>query len=115
MSKKVVRRRVNIAKMPPLTRKQKAELVALENRPDSQIDFSDIPPLTDEFFRDAVRGRFYRPIKQSTTIRIDADVLAWLRTHGKGYQSRINAMLRREMLGALNAKSNSRDTDHSHK
>ena len=96
MRKKIVRRRVNMGKMPTLTDKQKAELAALEDRPDSEIDFSDIPPLTDEFFKNAVRGRFYKPIKQSTTVRIDADVLAWLRAYGKGYQSRINAILRRE-------------------
>ena len=113
MRKKIVRRRVNRGKMPTLTRKQKAELTALEDRPDSEIDFSDIPPLTDEFFKNAVRGRFYKPIKQSTTVRIDADVLAWLRAHGKGYQSRINAILRREMLGAFNTGARSRDVDHS--
>jgi uncharacterized protein (DUF4415 family) len=48
-----------------------------------------------------VRGRFYRPTKASTTVRIDSDVLAWLRAQGKGYQSRINAILRREMLSSL--------------
>jgi uncharacterized protein (DUF4415 family) len=44
---------------------------------------------------------FYKPVKTSTTVRIDADVLAWLRAQGKGYQSRINAILRREMLSSL--------------
>jgi len=62
--------------------------------PDSQIDTSDIPPLTDEFFRRAVRNPFYRPVKQSTTVRIDADVLAWLKAQGPGYQTRINSLLR---------------------
>ncbi len=62
------------------------------------IDTSDIPPLTDEFFAKAVRNPYYRPVKQSTTVRIDADVLAWLRSQGAGYQTRINAILRRAML-----------------
>lgn len=44
--------------------------------------------------------RFYRPVKEMTTIRLDADVLAWLRSEGKGYQTRINAILRREMLAS---------------
>jgi uncharacterized protein (DUF4415 family) len=62
------------------------------------VDTSDIPPLTDEFFANAVRNPYYRPVKQSTTIRIDADVLAWLRRQGPGYQTRMNAILRRAML-----------------
>jgi len=62
------------------------------------IDTSDIPPLTDEFFAQAIRNPYYRPVKQSTTVRIDADVLDWLRRHGAGYQTRINAILRRAML-----------------
>ncbi len=100
MSKKLVRREVDLARLPPLTEKQKAELEALAARPDTDIDYSEIPPLTAKFWTDAARGRFYKPIKTSTTVRIDADVLAWLRTQGKGYQSRINAILRREMLAA---------------
>jgi len=100
MSKKLVRRDVDLANLPPLTEKQKAELTALAARPDGDIDTSEIPPLTAKFWTDAARGRFYKPIKTSTTVRIDADVLAWLRAQGKGYQSRINAILRREMLAA---------------
>jgi uncharacterized protein (DUF4415 family) len=53
--------------------------------------------LTDEFFRRAVRNPFYRPIKQSTTVRIDADVLAWLKAQGPGYQTRINSLFRAAM------------------
>ncbi|MEE3626304.1 BrnA antitoxin family protein [Nitrospirillum sp. BR 11752] len=90
-----------MADLPPLTEEQKAELQALAERPDSEIDTSDIPELTEEFWKNAVRGRFYKPTKTSTTVRIDSDVLAWLRSQGKGYQSRINAILRREMLASL--------------
>jgi uncharacterized protein (DUF4415 family) len=100
MSKKLVRREIDLANLPPLTEKQKAELAALAARPESDIDYSEIPPLTAKFWNEAARGRFYKPIKTSTTVRIDADVLAWLRAQGKGYQSRINAILRREMLAA---------------
>jgi len=73
----------------------------LAARPDSEIDFSDIPELTDEQWKAAERGRFYRPVKRQITARVDADVLEWLKAQGKGYQSRINAILRREMLAAL--------------
>lgn len=104
MSRKPVRHDVDLAQLPPLTEAQEAELAALAARPDSEIDTSDIPPLTEAFWQNAERGRFYRPVKTSTTVRIDADVLAWLRSQGKGYQSRINAILRREMLAALRSR-----------
>lgn len=97
MSKQIFRHKVDPANLPPLSETQKAELAALDNRP---IDTSDIAELTREFWDNAARGKFYKPTKTSTTLRIDTDVLAWLRAQGKGYQSRINAILRREMLSA---------------
>jgi uncharacterized protein (DUF4415 family) len=101
MSKKLVKRTVDLANLPSLTKRQKADLANLSARPDSEIDFSDIPPLTENFWRNAVRGKYYKPTKTSTTVRIDSDVLAWLRAQGKGYQSRLNAILRRKMLESL--------------
>lgn len=92
---------INAADLPPLTAEQTARLEALAARPDDEIDYSEIPPLSDAFWANAVRGRYYRPTKTSTTVRIDSDVLAWLRAQGRGYQTRINAILRREMLAAL--------------
>ena len=64
--------------------------------PDSQIDFSDIPERTPRP-HDVQIGRFYRPIKQLVSLRLDADVLAWFRARGKKYQTRMNEVLRREM------------------
>ena len=104
MKKKTVRYELHPANPPALTARQKAELKRLAARPESEIDYSDIPPLTDEFWKRAVRNPFYKPTKTSTTVRIDSDVLLWLRGQGKGYQSRINAILRREMLAALRAQ-----------
>ncbi len=101
MSKKFVKHEVDLANLPPMKEKQKAELAALAALQDDEIDYSDIPPLSDEFWKNAVRGRFYKPTKTATTVRIDSDVLAWLRAQGKGYQTRINAILRREMLSSL--------------
>jgi uncharacterized protein (DUF4415 family) len=46
------------------------------------------------------RGKFYRPIQQQLTVRVDADVLEWLKSQGSGYQSRLNDILRNAMLGA---------------
>lgn len=111
MSKQTLRHKIDPANLPPLTENQKAELAALDNR---QIDTSDFPELTKEFWDNAARGRFYKPTKTSTTVRIDTDVLAWLRAQGKGYQSRINAILRREMLSAA-AKGISTWTVHHDK
>jgi len=64
---------------------------------DAAIDTSDIAPLPAEFFARATRNPFYRPVKRSTTVRIDADVLGWLKAQGPGYQTRINALLREAM------------------
>jgi uncharacterized protein (DUF4415 family) len=76
-------------------------LEALGGLHDEAIDTSDIPPLPEEAWKNAVWGKFYRPVKTQTTVRIDSDVLAWLKSYGKGYQSRINAILRRAMLASL--------------
>jgi uncharacterized protein (DUF4415 family) len=81
-----------------LTPKQKKELAALAALPDHQIDTSDIPELPPGAWKDAVRGRFYRPMKQAVSMRLDADVVAWLKRRGKGYQTRVNNILRQQML-----------------
>jgi len=81
-----------------LTAKQKRELAALAALPDDQIDTSDIPELPPGAWKDAVRGRFYRPVKQPISMRLDADVVAWLKKRGKGYQTRVNSILRQTML-----------------
>jgi len=101
MKKRMVQYEVDLAKPPVLSAAQRAELKALRAKPDRQIDYSDIPPLGDKFWKNAVRNPIYRPTKTSTTVRIDSDVLLWLRAQGKGYQSRMNAILRREMLASL--------------
>ena len=84
---------------PPLTPAQRAELAALAALPDEQIDTSDIPLLPTTHWKTAARNPFYRPVKQQVTVRLDADVLAWLRSTGRGYQSRLNDILRQAMLG----------------
>jgi len=81
-----------------LTAKQDRELAAVAALPDDQIDTSDIPELPPRAWKDAVRGRFYRPVKQAVSMRLDADVVAWLKKRGKGYQTRANRILRQHML-----------------
>lgn len=78
-----------------LTRNQLKELRALEKMKDEEIDFSEIPAL--KMPKELLVGKFYRPAKKSLTIRIDADILAWLKEEGKGYQTRINSYLREAM------------------
>ena len=89
------------AKPRPLTHKQKAEIQALAGMPDRQIDYSDISRLPASFLKGAVRGGLYRPVKRQLSVRIDADVLAWLKSLGKGYHSRLNEILRSAMFKEL--------------
>ena len=98
MSKKTIKYKIDPGNLPPLKAKQKAQVAALRARPDSEIDTSDIPPLTKEFWKSAVRDPFYKPTKTATTVRVDSDVLVWLKSDGKGYQTRLNLILREAML-----------------
>lgn len=75
----------------------KKRIKAIENRPEKAIDYSDIPELDDRFFEHA---RLITPpvgVKKHFTMRLDADVLEWFKTQGRGYQTRINAILRAYM------------------
>jgi uncharacterized protein (DUF4415 family) len=87
-------------KVPEAVRK---ELAALSQKTEKNIDFSDIPATASAEWKGAVRGKFYRPIKQQLTVRIDADVVAWLRNQGSGYQSRMNEILRATMIESLSS------------
>jgi len=92
---------VDLSNLPPLTDLQKAEIQALSDASDSEINYGDIPARDDSFWLNAVRNPFYKPTKTSTTLRVDADVLAWFKSQGKGYQTRINDILRRTMIHEL--------------
>lgn len=82
--------------MAKLSAEKRKELQKLAAKPDREIDLIDIPEIR-EIPPDAVIGRFYRPKKSTVTIRLDSDVLAWLKATGEGYQTRINAYLREMM------------------
>ncbi len=105
MKTKRVRRNMDLKNPPSLATKQQARLAVLARRPDDKIDFGDIPPLTDAFWKNAVRSPLYKPTKQTTTVRVDSDVLLWLKGQGKGYQTRINAILREAMLRNIRHKA----------
>ncbi len=93
--------RKTLAEIPPMTEARAAELRALAERPGSEIDLSDAPELSAEAWHNAIPGRFYRPTKTQITVRIDADVLHWLKAGGDRYQTRLNAILREAMLRDL--------------
>lgn len=78
-----------------LTTKQAAELEALAALPEDQINTRDMPEQLD--WGGAKRGLFFRPIKKQLTLRLDADLIAWFKSHarkGEGYQTSINTALR---------------------
>ncbi len=83
--------------MPKLSTAKRKHLEALARRTDREIDLSDIAEIK-QLPSDAVIGKFYRPKKASVTIRLDSDVLAWLKASGEGYQTRINDYLRQLMM-----------------
>ena len=82
----------------PLTARQKREIQALAAMPEEKIDTSDIPEFPRGTWKNAVRGKWYRPVKRPVSIRLDADVLAWLKSQGSGYQTKVNIFLREKML-----------------
>ena len=78
--------------MKKLTSNQRQkQLGYLASMADGDIDTSDIPELTLEQLRRGVRGRMYRPIKKPVTMRLDADIIAWLKEEGRGYQTKANS------------------------
>lgn len=81
----------------PISERGRRKLQRLASKPNAQINFSDAPEGQPRP-SDVYVGRFYRPIKQLVSLRVDADVLAWFRGRGKKYQTQMNAVLRREML-----------------
>ena len=93
--------------MKKLTAAKRKRLANLAELPESRIDLSDIPEIKN-LPPDAVVGKFYRPKKTSVTIRLDADVLAWLKAAGEGYQTRVNTYLRTLMRRRGNSPTKSR-------
>jgi uncharacterized protein (DUF4415 family) len=84
--------------MRKLSKEQKKDIAAIAAMKDEDIDFSDIPLVLD--WSDAEVGKFYRPPKKAITIRLDTDVLDWLKGYGRGYQTRVNLLLRHAMANS---------------
>ena len=86
--------------LPPLDEER---INKLKKMKDKDIDFSDMPALTQEQLARFVPAKLlnrslYRPVKIPVKVNYDADVLEWFRSFGKGYQTRMNAALREYML-----------------
>src|ERR1700674_2254943 len=93
--------------MRKLTRKQKREIRGIAAKRDEDIDFSDAPAVVD--WSKAEIGKFYRPTKKPVTMRLDSDVIAWLKADGRGYQTKANWLLRHAMLSFTSEKSLSKN------
>ena len=81
--------------MPAKERTIKSDLARIDKLRDEDIDYSDIPELVDEVFAQPFVP--WPPKKETITIRVDSDVLGWFKRQGRGYQTRINQILRRSM------------------
>ncbi len=71
---------------------------AIDAMEDKDIDLSDSPEVTPEQFSRAIVRKNLKPVtKSQVTLRVDADVLAWFKSQGKGYQTHINSLLKAYM------------------
>ena len=82
--------------MRKLTKEQKRDIRAVSAKSDEDIDFSDARAVLD--WGQAEIGKFYRPKKEPVTMRLDSDIIAWLKADGRGYQTKANWLLRQAMV-----------------
>jgi uncharacterized protein (DUF4415 family) len=89
--------------MRKVTKEQKRDIAVIAGKKDSEIDLSDMPEVLD--WSGAEIGKFYRPTKKSVTMRLDEDIIVWLKSFGPGYQTRTNQLLRHAMSAAGKGKA----------
>ena len=89
-----------------ISSKSRTDLKRLARMKDADIDLSDMPEIPPEKFARAIVRKGLKPVpkKSQVTLRIDADVLQWFKETGKGYQTRINSLLRLYMEESKNAR-----------
>jgi len=92
--------------MKKLAAAQRREIAAIAAKTDATIDFSEMPEVID--WTGAEVGRLYRPSKRPVTMRLDEDVIAWLKSYGNGYQTKANLLLRHAMESSRNSMNHSR-------
>jgi len=97
----------NLVRRPwgePLTQHDLDLIEKLIQTPNRKINLKDIPSIKSNTFENKsgiLASGLFKPYKQQVTLRIDSDILAWVRRDGEGYQTRINAALRKAMLADL--------------
>jgi uncharacterized protein (DUF4415 family) len=90
--------RYDINNLPSVSQEEIDRVKAIK---DEDIDCSDIPEITDfSKFRPWEERNMFKPVKVSITCKLDADIVAWLKQEGKGYQTRMNTILREVMAHA---------------
>jgi uncharacterized protein (DUF4415 family) len=77
------------------------KIAAISNIKDEEINTTDIQPLTDDSFKNAIFNPYYKPVKKQLTVRLDAVLIEWLKSQGKGYQTRLNDILKKAMIDDL--------------
>jgi uncharacterized protein (DUF4415 family) len=92
--------------MKKITKTQKKQIAVIAAKKDADIDLTDMPEVLD--WSKAEIGKFYRPTKKLVTIRLDTDVITWLKSYGRGYQTKTNMLLRHAMRSSVRAKPNKR-------
>jgi len=85
--------------MKKLTRSQKRQIAAVAAKKDADIDLSEMPEVLD--WSGAEIGKFYRPPKKPVTMRLDTDIISWLKGYGRGYQTKANVLLRHAMMNSF--------------
>lgn len=85
-------------KKESISNASQTDFARLDATLDQDIDLSDVPEITPEMFAKAIVRRGLKPrVKKQLTLRLDGDVLDWFKRQGRGYQTRINALLRAYM------------------
>jgi uncharacterized protein (DUF4415 family) len=81
------------------SKRSRTDLKRLDSLKSEDVDLSDLPEVTPERFARALVREGLAPLraKEQITLRLDADVLTWFRSQGKGYQTKINRLLRAYM------------------
>jgi uncharacterized protein (DUF4415 family) len=92
--------------MKKLAAALKREIAAIAAKTDAAIDFSEMPEVVD--WTGAEVGRFFRPVKRPVTMRLDDDVIEWLKSYGRGYQTKANLLLRHAMEASRQAMAKGR-------
>lgn len=84
--------------MRKLTREQNHQIAAIAGQKDPEINLTEMPEVAD--WSGAEMGKFYRPPKKPVTMRLDTDIVDWLKSYGRGYQTRVNHLLRHAMVSS---------------